>query len=198
TMPQHGTSVAGIFFPLRPRAPCRTQCRPSIRPCGFLSATFRPALRRPFRLPFVLPCGCPSGFGGLPSPNWCNIALPVAEGQCDFAKSRPSPHLFTSHPQCGPENPQLIPMGPELRNSCVATQGTRRRVRSQRGDVGARDPAVDEKRRRRHERCVIGGEKCGGGGDLCGLAETTHRDVHQASRRTLGVFGEELLEQRRV
>jgi len=64
-VPLHGPSRFGSFFPLRPRAPCGAQSRPSIRPCGFLSATFRAALRLSFRLPSLPPCGGRLGFGGL-------------------------------------------------------------------------------------------------------------------------------------
>ena len=60
------------------------------------------------------------------------------------------------------------------------------------------DPPVDQEGRRRHEGRVIGGEKGGGGGDLARLPETAHGDVHQAPGGPLGIFGEELLEQRRV
>jgi hypothetical protein len=99
------------LLPAPAASPQRDSCRPSIRPFDLLSATFRSALRLRFRLPFGPPCGGPAGFDGLSSPNWCNLAPPDESGQSHFAKSRPSPHLFTGHPQWVTVNPQLFPMG---------------------------------------------------------------------------------------
>src|SRR5215831_9063477 len=43
------------------------------------------------------------------------------------------------------------------------------------------DAAVDDERRARHERRVVGCEEQGRFGELLRLAETTHRDVHHAA-----------------
>ena len=88
----------------------RNSCRPSIEPCGCLSATFHSTLRLRFRPPIFPPCGGPSGSGGLSSPDWCNLAPPDSQGQSHFAKSRRSPHISTSHPQVLRSNPQFFPM----------------------------------------------------------------------------------------
>ena len=59
-------------------------------------------------------------------------------------------------------------------------------------------PPSTRKRRRGDERGVVAGQECDRGGQLLRLGEPAHRHVDQPARRALGVFGEELLQQRRV
>src|SRR5262245_50489808 len=69
----------------------------------------------------------------------------------------------------------------------LAATSLRRRVRG--GDA-----AVDEQRLAGHERRLVRGEEQRAVGDLDGLAEAAHRDVHQPAS-ALGVVVEELGQQ---
>ena len=111
TATHHGPSQVGSSCPLRSRSPRGARSLPSIPPCSVLSASPRSALRLPFGLPSLPPCGGRLRFGGLSSPNWRQVALPVRRGQCRFAKSRRSPHLSPSHPQAPAPPSPVLPHG---------------------------------------------------------------------------------------
>jgi hypothetical protein len=108
-MTHHGPSQIGFSCPLRSLPPCGARSLPSIPPCSVLSASLRSALRLPFELPSLPPFGARLRFGGLSSPNWQQVALPVTRGQWRFAKSRCSPHLSPRHPQLAPPPSPVLP-----------------------------------------------------------------------------------------
>ena len=56
------------------------------------------------------------------------LLLASQQGQCDFAKSRRSPHLFLSHPQRDLVNPQLFPIPPVGLLTQAARRARRRDV----------------------------------------------------------------------
>ena len=64
-------------------------------------------------------------------------------------------------------------------SSCRACVGRERLLGR---DVRGGDAAVDDERRAGHERRVVGGEEQRGLGQLLGLPEPAHRDVHQPAR----------------
>jgi hypothetical protein len=99
----------------------------------------------------------------------------------------------SSPPRCWPRAPGgerplrgAHPRHPAPRRRARRSPSPRSCTASQRGDVGAGEPAVHQERARGDEARVVAGQERDGGGDLRGLSEAPHRDVHQPPLRALG------------